>query len=335
MESMETTFASKENGGAMEEELIPELNVLANENISFSETELLGGACASTGSTWTIAGMFAQTSGLPLLIPINGNSYGDYASFAPGAISIGELLSEAGYQQELMVGSDIVFGGRKYYFEQHGGYKMWDYYTAVETGKIPKDYWQWWGYEDVKLYEYAKKEILQLASGEVPFNFTMLTADTHHIGGYLCEECDYEFDEQYKNVIACASRQMFSFVEWIKKQEFYENTTIIISGDHPTMDSGFIDKYYDNSVPRRVYNCIINATVDKAIVKQKGRMFNTFDMYPTALAALGIKIDGERLGLGTNLFSGVQTLAEKYGFSYIDEELEKNSNFYKHNILEE
>ena len=41
-----------------------------------------------------------------------------------------------------------------------------------------------------------------LASEEQPFNFTMLTVDTHPIGGYVCEDCENNFDEQYFNVLA-------------------------------------------------------------------------------------------------------------------------------------
>ena len=52
------------------------------------------------------------------------------------------------------------------------------------------------------------------------------------------------------------------------------------------------------------------------------------DMFPTVLYALGFDIEGDRLGLGTNLFSSEQTLAEKFGYAYIDEELSKSSLYY-------
>ena len=81
--------------------------------------------------------------------------------------------------------------------------------------------------------------ILEMAAEEEPFNFTMLTADTHFEDGYLCHLCQDEFDDQYANVMACSSSQVYAFVEWLKQQPFYEDTTIIISGDHLTMDSDF------------------------------------------------------------------------------------------------
>ena len=46
-------------------------------------------------------------------------------------------------------------------------------------------------------------------------------------------------------------RQVKEFVDWIQQQDFYENTTIVIAGDHPTMDKDFcedVDDDYDEIV---------------------------------------------------------------------------------------
>ena len=58
-------------------------------------------------------------------------------------------------------------------------------------------------------------------------------------------------------------------------------------------------------------------------------------MFPTILASIGVKIEGERLGLGTNLFSGKQTLIEKLGHTYVDTEFRKKSDFYNEALLGE
>ena len=52
------------------------------------------------------------------------------------------------------------------------------------------------------------------------------------------------------------------------------------------------------------------------------------DMVPTTLAALGVEIDGNKLGLGTNLFSGEETLREELGANYINKELKRNDKMY-------
>lgn len=161
----------------------------------------------------------------------------------------------------------------------------------------------------------------------------MLTVDTHFSNGYFCKQCQHKHDSEYQDVLNCASRQVAEFVSWIQKQDFYDNTTIVIIGDHPTMDKSFIGEYYDGSKERKVYNCIINAPIKTDY--EKNRKFNTFDFYPTVIAALGARIDGNRLGLGTNLFSGEKTLAEKYGYDKIDTEFAKKSTFYNEYIWEE
>lgn len=323
LESMETTFADKKSGGKFEKNVIPELTQLANENENFSgDHETLNGGVPIVGATWTCAAMFAQTSGLPLSLPINGNSMDSQKEFIPDIVSLGDILNEEGYTQELVLGSDAMFAGRQLYFEQHGGYKIYDSKYAKQINKIPQDYNEWWGYEDIKMFEYAKEEVLKLAAGPQPFNLTLLTADTHFEDGYVCPYCTNEFgDDQYSNVIACSSRQVNEFVRWIQQQDFYPDTTIVISGDHLTMDSDYYTEY-KNMSDRKVYTAYINAPQQ---AEHGYREYTTFDDFPTTLSSLGFQIEGERLGLGTNLFSGVETLSEKYGFEEENEEVGKRS----------
>ncbi len=128
------------------------------------------------------------------------------------------------------------------------------------------------------------------------------------------------------NVMACSSRQVGEFLKWIQQQDFYENTTIVISGDHPTMDSDYcaeIDQ--EGNYDRRVFTAYINAAAYAQ--DQQERTYSTFDNFPTTLAALGVQIDGDRLGLGTNLFSGTKTLLEEFGNSKVNAELKKKSEF--------
>lgn len=340
MESMETTCSSIENGGAMEENYIPELTKLAKRYQHFSnKDDALGGATQITGTAWTIASLISQTSGLPLKVSADGNVFTDSTEVMTPVTSLGDILEEQGYNQMLMVGSDATFGGRRQYFEGHGSYEIFDLYTAREEGKIPQDYSVWWGYEDAKLFEYAKEKITEMSKEEEPFNFSMLTVDTHHPSGYLCEECGDEFEQGYSNVYACSSRQLYEFVKWIKKQEFYENTTIILSGDHLSMSADYFNGI-SSEYQRTPLNIIINSA---AKVKDdevfENRTFSVLDFFPTTLASIGVKIEGERLALGTNLYSGEPTLLEKaypeFGqkeeqttTDFVNAELSKNSKFY-------
>ena len=325
LESMETTYTDIEDGGGFEEGCIPLLTELAQENEDFSGADTaLNGGYSMPGTTWTAGALFAQTSGLPLSIPIEDNSMDTQDSFFPGIVTLGDILEQQGYEQVFMIGSEAEFGGRKLYFTEHGNYDIEDYPYFVDEGKIEKGRWVWWGFEDLYLFEFAKEKLTELSQGDEPFNLTMLTVDTHFEDGYTCSECGDEFgDNNYANVMACSDRQVAEFVKWIQQQDFYENTTIVISGDHLTMDSDFCEDV-DSDYTRRVYTAYINADAETADPTMT-RNYTTFDNFPTTLASLGVKIEGDRLGLGTNLFSDTLTLEETYGIDRMSEELQKKS----------
>ena len=116
------------------------------------------------------------------------------------------------------------------------------------------------------------------------------------------------------------------FVEWIKKQKFYDNTTIIIVGDHLTMQDGFYGTEYDFS-NRTIYNVFINSVNDNSF-NNKNRIFTVMDLFPTTLASIGADIEGDRLGLGTNLFSDKKTIPEIIGLDKFNSELSKGSHYY-------
>lgn len=323
MESMETTYASEEAGGRQTENYIPNLTALARENCSFSNSGQLGGFRAVTGTGWTMGSLFSTTSGVPYAFPVDGNSMGKYQNFASGVTTLGDILKSKGYQNEFLCGSNGDFAGRKEYFLQHGEYEVFDYFTAQEKGYIAEDYKVWWGYEDEILYEIAKDELLRLAQTEEPFNFTMLTVDTHHIGGYICDLCGDDYESGTANVVACADRQAAEFIQWCQEQDFYKDTVIVIIGDHPRMDNFLVDgvEYYD----RTVYNCILNCDLQG---RTENREFTAIDMFPTTLSAMGFHVEGEHLGLGVNLFSDEETLCESLGFETLDTEFQKYSDYY-------
>ncbi len=328
LESMEITYSDQENGGAFSQNYIPELTQLAEDNEDFSgDDPKLNGASAVGGTTWTMGAMFGQTSGLPLNLSIDGNSMNTQKTFFSGITTLGDILAANGYSQTLLIGSDATFGGRRLYFTEHGHYDIFDYNYALDTGLLPEGYGVWWGYEDEKLFKYAKQKLTDLSKSDKPFNLTMLTVDTHFEDGYVCNLCRDDFgDNQYANVIACSSRQVSDFVQWIQNQDFYDNTTIVVAGDHPTMDSDFCSNI-DSGYSRKVYTNYIHA--DAKAGDQK-REYTTFDLFPTTLAALGADIPGDRLGLGVNLYSDTPTLLETYGLETLSTEAWKRSRLLDH-----
>ena len=354
LESVENTFADVESGGAFSENLIPNLTRLSLEHENFGDRNALNGAVVLKNTTWTMGAMFAQSTALPLLLPIDGNAMFSQDTFFPELIGIGDLLKDAGYRNMLLLGSHAMFAGREIFYQDHGEYRMLDYDYSIVYEEIPKDYYVWWGYEDAKLFTFAKKHLQKAAKSEEPFNLTMLTVDTHYEDGYLCEDCEPLHEENpYADVYQCSDRKVGAFIEWVQKQDFYENTTIVLVGDHLTMDKDFCENIA-SEYERKVYVSVINSVFEDAskgdavdaneafgYMENKAdedgilsetehgengfRYYSTMDMFPTTLAALGVKIEGDRLGLGTNLYSDKPTLLELYGVEDLNVKMEQKS----------
>ena len=336
LESMEMTYTDAQSGGSFDQNIIPELTELALEEDTFNGgSSQLNGGHVMPGSTYTMAGIFTQSSALPLKMDLGEeftdtrgsfNKMNTQDSFFSGVTTLGDILDGEGYNQAFMMGSDATFGGRRLYLTEHGDYEICDYKWAVEKGLIPPDYYVFWGYEDEKLFSYAKDKVLELAEQEEPFNFSMLTVDTHFEDGYRCDLCRDDFEgNQYANAMACSSRQVNEFIRWVQEQDFYDNTTIVLNGDHLTMDSDFcinVPASYD----RRTYTAFINSACEPAD-PSRARSYTTLDNMPTTLAAMGVEIEGDRLGLGTNLYGTKDTLLETYGMEEFSDLLSKKSSF--------
>ena len=334
LESFETTFTDKANGGGFDFNCIPEMTELAQKYEDFSGTsKKLNGGHVLPGTTFTMGGMFGQSSGLPLQVGLKAQVLDNHGAmnemytqehFFPGITTLGDILEAEGYHNVLFIGSEAVFGGRKLYYTEHGNYEIDDFWYAVNRNWLEGKE-NSWGYGDWRLFLQAKERLKELSAEDQPFNLTMLTLDTHFENGIRCKYCEIEYPgNSYADVYSCSSRQLSEFISWCQDQDWYENTTIILSGDHTTMDSDFcngVDKEY----PRKTFTCYINADVEPEDAARE-RSFTTMDNFPTTLAAMGVKIEGDRLGLGTNLFSSQDTLYETYG-KEMDAELSRRSLF--------
>ena len=154
----------------------------------------------------------------------------------------------------------------------------------------------------------------------------MYTMDTHSSeSGHRCPLCDKNIGNDYLASVDCTSAQTLEFINWMKQQPFYENTTIILVGDHlGNKKTTRVD--IDDSYVRTTYNCFINAV--KEPVNTKNRLFSSLDMFPSTLSAIGVTIRGDRLGLGTDLFSDTETLCEAMGEKEYRKQLEQSSDYY-------
>lgn len=336
-ESAENSYLDKANGGYMDENLMPDLMAFADEGaVHFSHTDTFGGPHQIYGSSWSTAGMTNMNFGVPLKVPTDGNSYGLDGKYLPGAIGYTDLLYKQGYNETVMFGADADFGGLTAFYSTHGTQKIFDHQYAIKQGLIPPNYKVWWGYEDNKLYEYAKTELTRLAGEGKPFAFIMENADSHFPDGYMEPETEHKFEQQYANVIFHSQKQITQFIRWIQSQPFYKNTSIVVTGDHLSMDKKFFVGW-DPQYERTTFNMFINPAFDEAgdtNIKMHQRQYAPFDYFPTIMASLGVKITGDRLGLGTNLASNTPTLIERDGLKHVDYQLSLYSEYYAKDLLE-
>ncbi len=316
-------------------DLIPELGKLAKENLSFSHNDGIGGPLQVPGTNNSISSCCNTHVGLPLIMWV----YGDFNRYSnklfSGAYGLGNILSNGGgYITSYVVGSVKGSFGMDTFFESHGfplkGLEYW-----YQIGKVPNDYYVQFGVEDKKLVEYAKEEILTLAKQNKPFAFSMFFEDTHFPNGYVCEECEKKHVRSIHNVYECTSRRVGRFVQWIKEQAFYEDTLIVILGDH--LYSGD-DLYGDErsglylNHNRHAYNVFIN-TKDYSKFS-KNRSYCTFDYFPTIIDLLDIEYDAPGLGIGRSLVKGGKTLLEELGEEKMASEMVKKNKLYRKLLVE-
>lgn len=340
LESRERTYSDTSHGGFFEEDYLEGLSDLALENECFGNGEILNGAIALEYTDWTRAGLFAYSTGLPFKTGLGQNNRDTQESFFPNVVSLGDILNAQGYDQTFICGSDASFAGRKLYYQSHGNYTIHDYYTYYGQGYTSAE--NQWGFMDYHLFGFAKNEIKEKAKNyqenSKPFNYTMLTVDTHfyvgdssHPDGFLCPYCKDDFDTQYANVIACSARQVTSFVNWFFgkdgnediPQDVRDNTTIVILGDHPTRSASFCKQADRSGYQRKTYVNFINSAKKRS--SETERTFSHFDIFPTILSSLNVSLSSPYLALGVDLYSDEATYLETYGKDYINRQLQGKS----------
>ena len=330
-ESFETTLFSKEEGGEWKYNVMPEMFKLLNEegSIYFASDDKVGGVNTLFATTWTTASIVANTTGLPFKIPIDDNKYHS-DDFMKGAYALGDVLKDNEYYNEVISATKTSFGGLQEYYTKHGNYNIIDNRNVKKYDKTyNKEDKSSWGMNDKYLFEIAKQRLEEISNKNEPFNLNLITIDTHANDEYIGKYSETKYKTKNENAYATSSKLIYEFVNYVKKQPYYKDTTIVILGDHPSMHKSI---YKNISKSRRLrYNVIINS--EKEPINTKNRVFTALDMYPTILSSIGADIKDDRLGLGVNLFSDKETLSEKYGLEKINNEIPKRSIFYNDEIL--
>ena len=314
LESMEDTY---NDAKVFPEPLLPRLQSVQKRNLSFENQRQI------YGTGWTIAGMTSYLFGLPLLLFKN---QGDvlFDTFMPRASCTLSILEHHGYSIEYVLSSAGSFAGTDKMFHTHSK-------TAVQDSKYlkkyaPKNATGIWGVPDSFMYRWAKGRFRELSKSGNPFVLIVQSIDTHGPKGFV-EKHNVRHGD-FRDVLSAADEMACDFIDWLKMQENFEDTALIVLGDYLTGNNPL---YHNHLLPNNERRSISNAFINVAPQAEpdRKRLCSSLDMAPTVLEAMGAVLPEHRLGLGTSLFSEEKTLMEKLGEQALNEELKKKSDFYK------
>lgn len=335
LESIEYGFKDQNIYG---ENLIPELISLQSQGICFY------GYKKTPGSSCTIDGLSAQTTGMPLAnLGASWLWKTKYNNLLVNTSSIFNLLNNLGYKTAWFSGASGKFTAKHKFFHTHGMQECYD-----------REHWEnsgyplngknigisWLGYNDEFLFARLQEWLSSDNNTDTKFAILFETGDTHQPNGFA-SPIYYNFGD-HRDSIRAASIMTSNFIKWAEQQPWYKNTTIIIVGDHPWMDAKnkFTQQHTSRSNNREIFNLILNSTIGTP-----GECFNipdgfsAMDLAPTYLNAMGInftsynkkfeKLSNTRIGLGQSLFCDQPTLISKIGHERFIEKINRKSKFYR------
>ena len=143
-----------------------------------------------------------------------------------------ELLSENGYFTNVMHANDKTFWNRNVMYDSLG----YDEFFSKEDYEITPEKSHGWGYLDEYFFEDSPQKMKEM---EQPFYSKMITLTNHYPFSLPEEEIMIEEGEtssgtlnRYFQTIRYQDEVLKQFVEDFKKSELYDDTILLIYGDH-------------------------------------------------------------------------------------------------------
>lgn len=322
LESYESVFASKAHGGYLDESRIPNFERMAldPENVHFTQGDnnTIGGSITLDLTRFTTSSLFGQFCGVPFMGENfkSKNQAGSQELYLSEHQCMSDLLKKMGYE------ISATFGSRKDDWQKGLFFSMHSFDT------INSHEGQGWVF-DKYTFPRFQKQIENHAKSNKPWFAFILTIDTHE-PSLICKDCPEDTEKLYRST-RCTDKRVYNFIQWAKTHPWYNNTVIFITGDHMSRQKVTRNLAGEDRFKRRSFNLFINAKHGE--YNRTFREYTVFDLYPTVLSAAGIKIKGDKLGIGINLFSNQSTYLEKMGHDDFVYELEGTTNWYNSKYL--
>ena len=210
--------------------------------------------------------------------------------------SLVKELKKNGFHTAFLRGADETYMDENLLFKQAGFDEVIGA-TYFETRPEYRDYIDWWGLTDRKLFDYAA-EYLQ-AHKQEPLFMTLLTVDSHVPLGrldYLGQEYE-EIDAEFYDVptlpraFARFGQDVERFLAKLDEQGLFDdNTLLLIMPDHPSYSNTPTNKLFKPYRPEfdnLPFIIITRNALEKPLV-QSG-LISQLDIAPTVLDLLNIR----------------------------------------------
>ena len=210
--------------------------------------------------------------------------------------SLVKELKKNGFHTAFLRGADETYMDENLLFKQAGFDEVIGA-TYFETRPEYRDYIDWWGLTDRKLFDYAA-EYLQ-AHKQEPLFMTLLTVDSHVPLGrldYLGQEYE-EIDAEFYDVptlpraFARFGQDVERFLAKLDEQGLFDdNTLVLIMPDHPSYSNTPTNKLFKPYRPEfdNLPFIIITRNALKKPLVQSG-LISQLDIAPTVLDLLNIR----------------------------------------------
>lgn len=280
--------------------LIPHLSKLAKTHAYFSHNDSFGGLIETANTNWTMAGTIANLCAIPQNVFMS-NMFGahlDRYRFLDNVLCISDVLDSAGYKSVAILGYDGRFVGSYNFFDTHKmeifDQKNVEEFVLANNLKSEFGVFGSWGFKDNLVFEYAK-DFLRNYDFATPLALFIPTNDMHIPDGFVDKDICKDLGDGMIEAIKCGDKIISDFVEWMKTQDFYKNTTIVIVGDHLNFKH---EMFAQDSPKRAVFNAFINANFSQQLTPEitHNRNLSHFEMPLLMLDSLGFDIKMMNLG---------------------------------------
>ena len=313
MESFEQNFLNEKYFP----NVAPKLRAMTKEGELYSDIKQI------EGSSWTMAGIHTVLCGTPSIYSVRRNKLFKTVTIS-NLVCLSDVLNKAGYYQFYIGGEFKTFAGKSFFLQLHGYDKVYGDKEIFSEIKV-KDEDKWgWGAKDKEVFEVAKMKYKELSKNNKPFNLTISTIAPHAPAGIYDARCKNENDNSTLNAIQCDDDLLNDFINFLKTQDNYKDTIIMILPDHLLMASNASDML-NNIGDRKLYSLFLNTGINQTF---SDKILYT-DLVSLILNKLDIKHNAKFL------LQNYNNLSTEERVNFINNNIEKIRTFNNKTILQD